>query len=229
VIWVLNSSDLTLNLPPNGSELGYPSSTSLPKRTDARTPPPTLERAQPVRAAVRARLSRVPPPLPAGCWVEEGREWVQVIFGKFRIWGEEFSLLGLKERDEKFPPFSPHKVKTFLIIYLFTKRVRSHLTNISFLGSIHPPPHHTLSQPSSYLSNTTRLIIFLKNKKRDYLGMVGEIGVYSLRYTLMVKCLKFLKLLYIIHACASIALNTHMYKGITLIGPWLSNPIIMIN
>jgi len=41
--------------------------------------------------------------------------------------------------------------------------------------------------------------------------MVGEIGVYSLGYTPMVKCLKFLKLLYIIHACASIALNTHMY------------------
>ena len=164
MIWVLNSSDLALNLPPNGSELCYPSSTSLLKRTDARTPPPPTERARPVRTwPVRARLSRVPPPLPTGCWVEEGREWVQVIFGKFRNWGEEFSLLGLKEGDEKFSPFSPHKVKIFLIIYLFTKRVRSHLTTISFLGSIHPPPHHTLPQPSSYLPNTTRLI---KERKR---------------------------------------------------------------
>ena len=59
--------------------------------------------------------------------------------------------------------------------------------------------------------------------------MVGENRVYSMGYTPMVKCLKFLKLLYIIHACASIALNTHMYKGITLLGPWLNNPIIMIN
>ena len=59
--------------------------------------------------------------------------------------------------------------------------------------------------------------------------MFGENRVYSMGYTPMVKCLKFLKLLYMLHACASIALNAHICKGITLLGPWLNKSITMIN
>jgi len=40
--------------------------------------------------------------------------------------------------------------------------------------------------------------------------------------------LEFVELLYIIHTFASIALDTRMCKGITLLGPWLNKPITMI-
>jgi len=175
-IRVLNSSDLALNLSPNRSELG-----SLPPspREPARDPsPPPLARARGlcarglrardcVRAAVARGLhargcARAASPCRLAAESKKGRGWVQEILvsSEFR---ERF-LFRAEGRRWKVSPFSfsPQEVKTFLYIYLFTKikRVRSHLTKFSFLGSIHPPPHHTLSKLSSYLSNTTRLIIF---------------------------------------------------------------------